>query len=398
MLSSEQEAGEPGDPQTDAPSPDRVEGWDAEPEGPPTQVLPAVVGPFDAPVVMPDPAVTSDPAVGPEAVAASFATAPGEIGTASPGEQPSIEAPPIEVDDDATQVAMPRVTGDATVAASPGGDAVEAEVSPAGESAVESPAAVIQNPVAVTGETRIPPVTVAPTTLVTPSSPAEDEEDDEASMTPDLVTDERSSASGSAARRALRTAWIILLVVVLAAGAWAAWLLVGTNQLARNTANHLIDDYFASCDSGGDAQVVGVLSLPDLDGESWPIVTGSDDDALSAGVAWYPSTAEPGEVGNTVVAGYRLAHGEPFRHLLDLDAGDRVQIETCDQVLTYVVEVAPRDLTVGDHDDWVIDAVPGDPGRLPTASMVTLVTSQDLLPTSDRSVGFARLDEAQPRS
>nr|WP_243864049.1 class E sortase [Brooklawnia cerclae] len=395
-MSSEQEAGEPGEPQADAPTPDRVEGWNAELEGPPTQVLPAVVGPFDAPVVMPDPVAAPGPAGEPETVVAPNSAAdPYEIVAAPPAEKSPVEEPPVEVDDDVTEVALPRVTEDAAVTATIDEEVVEAAASPTGEPAAESPAAVIHEPVTVVPETRPAPVAAV---LSAPVTPPSREVDDEATAMSDLLADERPPASGRGARRALRTAWIVLLVVVLAAGAWAAWLLVGTNQLARNTANHLIDDYFASCDSGGDAQVVGVLSLPDLDGESWPIVTGSDDDALSAGVAWYPSTAEPGEVGNTVVAGYRLAHGEPFRHLLDLDAGDRVQIETCDQVLTYVIEVAPRDLTVGDHDDWVMDAVPGDPGRLPTASMVTLVTSQDLLPTSDRSVGFARLDEAQPRS
>ena len=50
-----------------------------------------------------------------------------------------------------------------------------------------------------------------------------------------------------------------------------------------------------------------------------------------------------------------------------------------------------------DADAMVLDAVPGSPGRQPTGRMITLITSQDLLATDDRSVGFGTLVSAQPR-
>ena len=55
--------------------------------------------------------------------------------------------------------------------------------------------------------------------------------------------------------------------------------------------------------------------------------------------------------------------------------------------------MAPRDLTVQSDDDWVLDAVPGHPEQLPSRAVMTLTANQDLLPTGDRSVGFAHLEE-----
>jgi len=196
-------------------------------------------------------------------------------------------------------------------------------------------------------------------------------------------------------------AWLGLLVVVLVAGGYALWMLVGTTQSARNQAARALANFEASCQAttGDEATggAIGVLSFPDLSDATWPIMPGVTSDELSSGVGWYPQTARPGEIGNMVLTGYRLTNGAPFAGLLELSVGDRVQVVSCETVFTYVIEVAPRDLTVQATDDWVLDAVPGEPGRRPTGRMITLVTSQDLLPTSDRSVGFGSLHSTQPR-
>ena len=196
-------------------------------------------------------------------------------------------------------------------------------------------------------------------------------------------------------------AWLGLLVVVLVAGGYALWMLVGTTQSARNQAARAVANFEASCQTtAGDEATggaIGVLSFPDLSDATWPIMPGVTPDDLSSGVGWYPQTARPGEIGNMVLTGYRLTNGAPFAGLLELSVGDRVQVVSCETVFTYVIEVAPRDLTVQATDDWVLDAVPGEPGRRPTGRMITLVTSQDLLPTSDRSVGFGSLHSTQPR-
>lgn len=202
--------------------------------------------------------------------------------------------------------------------------------------------------------------------------------------------------------RLLRTAWIMLGVVVLGVGGWIGWLLVGTNQLAASNARDVASSYLDSCSAGAaspspDGQVLGMLSLPGLSDREWPIMAGISDDDLASGIGWYPQTAGVGEIGNMVLVGYRLTHGAPFAQLLEMDAGDQVKITTCTHVYNYEITVAPRELTVQAGDDWVLDAVPGSPGQQPTGRMITLVTSQDLLATSDRSVGFGTLTSSQPR-
>ncbi len=202
--------------------------------------------------------------------------------------------------------------------------------------------------------------------------------------------------------RLLRAAWLFLLVAVLGLAGYLGWMLVVTNKQAVNNARHATADFVAACTAGagvdaGQPQVLGLLSFPGQSSTEWPIMAGTSSRDLATGVGWYPQTAGAGEIGNMVLAGHRLTHGAPFGDLLDLAVGDQVRITTCTDVFTYVIEVAPRDLTVQVHDDWVLDAVPGEPGRQPTGRMITLVTSQDLLPTSDRSVGMGVLASAEPR-
>lgn len=204
-------------------------------------------------------------------------------------------------------------------------------------------------------------------------------------------------------RRLLKAAWVGLAAVVIGATAWVAWLLIGTNQLAGNRAEAAMQTFQTACrttstEPSSPSEVLAEISFPDSSPDaSWPVVVGIGDEQLSVGVGWYPQTASPGAIGNMVLAGYRITNGAPFVGLLDLQIGDRVQLTTCQQVFTYVIDVAPADLTIQAGDDWVLDAVPGRPGQVPTGRMITLITSQDLLPTADRSVGFGHLESTEQR-
>ena len=126
-----------------------------------------------------------------------------------------------------------------------------------------------------------------------------------------------------------------------------------------------------------------------------PILEGTDLGTLSEGVGHYPGTAQPGQVGNFALAGHRVTHGEPFRRLLQLRSGDEVVVETSTAVYTYVVDEAPRSLTVTDTATWVLDPVPGEPDAEPTRALITLTTCQDLFRSSDRSVGFGHLQSTR---
>ena len=111
---------------------------------------------------------------------------------------------------------------------------------------------------------------------------------------------------------------------------------------------------------------ITLLRIPKF-GPDWekPVVEGVGKDELSRGIGHYPQTALPGEPGNFAIAGHRVTHGSPFRKLLELTKGDQVIVETADAVYTYELDGSPKDLTVKPADTWVLDPVPGKPGRPP---------------------------------
>jgi sortase A len=141
-----------------------------------------------------------------------------------------------------------------------------------------------------------------------------------------------------------------------------------------------------------------LLRIPRF-GADWekPVVEGVDADDLARGIGHYPQTQLPGEPGNFAIAGHRVTHGSPFRKLLDLRKGDQVLVETQDAVYTYELDGSPRDLTVKPTDTWVLDPVPGR-HDVPTTSIITLTTCQDLFHSPDRSVAFGHLVKVHKKS
>ncbi len=172
--------------------------------------------------------------------------------------------------------------------------------------------------------------------------------------------------------------------------AWSVW---GTawNSAQRNSQG--IEDFQVTCRANSAhpaGDVIAVLSIPAL-GLETPVVTGVGADPLSRGVGWYPNTARPGQAGNFAVAGYRITHGSPLRHVLELKAGDTITVRDCTHSYQYTVETPASALTVRSDAGWVLDAVPGHPEQLPTQAIMTITANQDLVPSHERAVLFARL-------
>lgn len=145
----------------------------------------------------------------------------------------------------------------------------------------------------------------------------------------------------------------------------------------------------------GDPQVpggaIGLISIPAIGVDQVPILQGVGPDVLARGVGHYPGSAAPGGVGNFAVAGHRITHGQPFANLLQMNVGDKIIVETRTEIFTYQLRVAPRNLTVEDTANWVVDPVPGHPRQQATQRLITLTTCQDLFHSPDRSVGFGQL-------
>ncbi|MFD3680885.1 class E sortase [Streptomyces sp. NPDC058613] len=109
--------------------------------------------------------------------------------------------------------------------------------------------------------------------------------------------------------------------------------------------------------SAGAGQAYAVLRVPRL-GLSVPVARGVDKrTVLDKGYAGqYPGTAAPGARGNFALAGHRNTHGEPFRYLNRLRAGDELLVDVRGRRYTYVVGKVLGETT--ERDTGVIAPVP----------------------------------------
>ncbi|MBW5484740.1 class E sortase [Streptomyces bambusae] len=104
-------------------------------------------------------------------------------------------------------------------------------------------------------------------------------------------------------------------------------------------------------------QAYAVLRIPRL-GVAAPVAEGvGRRGVLDKGyVGHYPGTAQPGARGNFAVAGHRNTHGEPFRYVNRLRAGDEILVDVRGGRFTYVVDSILPQTTA--RDGGVIAPVP----------------------------------------
>jgi sortase A len=133
---------------------------------------------------------------------------------------------------------------------------------------------------------------------------------------------------------------------------------------------------------------VAILHVPRLgsgvDDAGIPVLEGVGLDILNKATGHYPGTALPGQIGNFSVAGHRKTHGEPFRHLDEMRAGDLVYVEIAQAWYTYRIDADP--VIVQPTDLGVVDPVPGDPGVRPTRSLITLTTCNPWWSSTQRMI------------
>lgn len=79
---------------------------------------------------------------------------------------------------------------------------------------------------------------------------------------------------------------------------------------------------------------IGTLSIPALDLDA-VLYDGVALSTIDHGPSHWPGTAMPGHLGNVVVAGHRITHSHPFRHLDDLTEGDVAVLTTSEGSFTY---------------------------------------------------------------
>jgi sortase A len=79
------------------------------------------------------------------------------------------------------------------------------------------------------------------------------------------------------------------------------------------------------------------LQIPKIN-KDVPVVEGDGPEQLKKGVGHYIYSANPGENGNVVLSAHNDIHGEIFRDLDQLEAGDLVILFSARQSYTYVVK------------------------------------------------------------
>ena len=81
-------------------------------------------------------------------------------------------------------------------------------------------------------------------------------------------------------------------------------------------------------------QAMGRLIIPRL-GLDTTVWEGFALDVIDHGPGHLPESALPGRIGNVVIAGHRVTHSKPFRHLDTLQPGDTATFEVPSGTYTY---------------------------------------------------------------
>ena len=101
--------------------------------------------------------------------------------------------------------------------------------------------------------------------------------------------------------------------------------------------------------------VIGAIEIPKL-GLAVPLNQGISLHSIDRGPSHWPGTALPGSPnGNTVVAGHRVTHSHPFRHIDTLVAGDQIIFAV--NGIRSVYEVYETDVVTPDAT-WIVNQTP----------------------------------------
>ena len=231
-----------------------------------------------------------------------------------------------------------------------------------------------------------------------------------------------TDAAESPTRAHRRLSWtaglgLTLVLVGLAILGWLGWEFWGTNWVSHRTQARVItqlqQDWQRGKPStlvpegpGGDPVAAGAIVRIRRFGAGYavPVLEGTSDSVLAAGLGHYDGSVRAGGVGNYALAGHRVTHGEPLRDMPDLQPGDEVVVETRRTVFTYRLDTGGDDLVVPFSASWVLDPLPTNPdggvqppGRSAGQHLITLTTCSELFHTDHRLVAFGHLVGRRPR-
>lgn len=219
-----------------------------------------------------------------------------------------------------------------------------------------------------------------------------------------------SSADRAPRNRPLLLVGIGLIVAGVAILAWVAWEFWGTNWVSQHRQEQVTSQLDKGWSSGQDSvhtkfgDATAILHVPRFGADyGVPVLEGDSPDVLAAGIGHFKQTQGPGQVGNYVLAGHRVTHGEPFAKFPSLRKGDEVYVETRTHTYIYRLDNGGTDLIIPFTQTWVLDKSPVNPngGVQPVAfsnRLITLVTCSEIFHTDNRSVVFGHLVKTEPRT
>jgi len=143
------------------------------------------------------------------------------------------------------------------------------------------------------------------------------------------------------------------------------------------------------------SEAFGFVYIPKLRDKVWglPLVEGDTLTQLALGMAHYPGTAMPGQVGNFAMAGHRMTHGARLSNVDLMVPGDVVIIRTKDWWYVYSLD---RHQVVSPYDWWVVQPVPGHPTQVPTQRLLTMTTCNPRWQAIERWVWWGHLIQRMP--
>jgi len=130
---------------------------------------------------------------------------------------------------------------------------------------------------------------------------------------------------------------------------------------------------------------IGRIAIPAI-GADFVVVQGTDTASLRKGPGHYPSTTFPGLPGTVAIAGHRTTYLAPFRHVDDLERGDRIVLTMPYGRFTYRVQ---RTQIVDPDALWVTR----DAGY----QRLVLSACHPLYSAAQRIIVFARLERTVAR-
>jgi sortase A len=130
-----------------------------------------------------------------------------------------------------------------------------------------------------------------------------------------------------------------------------------------------------------EGEAIGRIAIPRISLDVIA-VQGTDTASLQKGPGHYPRTPFPGQGGTTAFAGHRTTYLAPFRHLDELQSGDRVDIEMPYANFAYRVQGTR---VVDDSDVGIVHKVGYE--------RLVLTACHPLYSAAQRIAAFAKLEQ-----